>query len=557
MLLNLNILDLAVVKSLDLDLEKGMSVLTGETGAGKSILLTALGLALGDRADSGYVRPEAKRAEINLEFDLDDAPFARDWLAENELDDDDRCLIRRVVSDDGRSKAYINNRPVTLQSLQELSEKLVEIHGQHAHLTLLGADEQRRLLDAFAKNQPLLDRLNACYRQWHQAHRELSALRKASLDHSEREELLRYQLDELAQLDLAHFDYQALSDEHSKLANLGHILSSGQQQLDVLYENDQVSVLRMLGHCVSELTHLARFAPELNGVCSLLAEAQIQVEEAALDLRRFLELQEADPKRLEELESRIGMIQSLSRKHHAAPEDLPELAQKLAHELDNLTHSEERLGELEADVAKYLEQYRQLAVELTEKRRESATRLGQQISAMIKELGMPQGEFRVELSEPDSREPKPNGLDRIEFLVSANPGMPPKPLAKVASGGELARISLAIQVTTSSDRTTPTMIFDEVDSGIGGGIAEIVGQKLRSLSRDRQVMCVTHLPQVAAQAHHHLFVAKNQQTDITSSTVRVLDGEARILEVARMLGGVNLTENTLAHAREMLTLGNS
>jgi DNA repair protein RecN (Recombination protein N) len=557
MLLNLNILDLAVVKTLDLDLEKGMSVLTGETGAGKSILLTALGLALGDRADSGYVRPEAKRAEINLEFDLNDAPLAREWLAENELDDGDRCLIRRVVGEDGRSKAYINNRPVTLQSLQELSEKLVEIHGQHAHLTLLGADEQRRLLDVFAKNQPLLDQLNACYRQWHQAHRELAALKKASLDHSEREELLRYQLEELNQLDLAHFDYQALSDEHSKLANLGQILSSGQQQLDLLYENDQMSVLRMLGHCVNELTHLSRFAQELNGVCMMLSEAQIQIEEAALDLRRFLELQEADPKRLEDLENQIGAIQSLSRKHHVAPEDLPELAQTLTHQLDNLTHSEERIGELEADVVKHLEQYSRLAVELTDKRRDGAARLGQQISAMIKELGMPQGEFRVELTESDSREPKPNGLDKIEFLVSANPGMPPKPLAKVASGGELARISLAIQVTTSSDKTTPTMIFDEVDSGIGGGIAEIVGQKLRSLSRDRQVMCVTHLPQVAAQAHHHLFVAKNQQTDLTSSTVRMLDGEERILEVARMLGGVNITENTLAHAREMLTLGNS
>ncbi|MEC4750190.1 DNA repair protein RecN [Methylomicrobium sp. Wu6] len=557
MLLNLTIIDLAVVKTLDLELEKGMSVLTGETGAGKSILLTALGLALGDRADSGYVRPDAKRAEINLEFDLADAPLARGWLAENDLDDGEHCLIRRVVNEDGRSKAYINNRPVTLQSLQELSEKLVEIHGQHAHLTLLGADEQRRLLDAFAKNQPLLDKLNACYRQWHQAHRELAALKKASLDHSEREELLRYQLDELTQLDLAHFDYQALSDEHSKLANLGQILSAGQRQIDVLYENDQVSVIRMLGHCVNELNHLARFAPELNNVCSLLSEAQIQIEEASLELRRFLESQEADPKRLEDLDNQIGVIQSLSRKHHVAPEDLPELARKLAHELDNLTHSEERIGALEADVAKTLDQYRQLAAELTAQRQQAAARLGQQISAMIKELGMPQGEFRVELSELDGNEPKTNGLDKIEFLVSANPGMPPKPLAKVASGGELARISLAIQVTTSSDKTTPTMIFDEVDSGIGGGIAEIVGQKLRSLSQNRQVMCVTHLPQVAAQAHHHLFVEKNQETDITSSSVRVLDHEERVFEVGRMLGGVNLTENTLAHAREMLTLGNT
>ncbi|MGR8940451.1 MAG: DNA repair protein RecN [Gammaproteobacteria bacterium] len=556
MLLNLNIRDLAVVKSLDLDLDKGMSVLTGETGAGKSILLTALGLALGDRADSGFVRPDAKRAEINLEFDLSDAPNARDWLRENELDDEDHCLIRRVVNDDGRSKAYVNNRPVTLQSLQALSEKLVEIHGQHAHLTLLGIDEQRRLLDAFAKNQPLLDPLNACCRQWQQAHRELAALKKASFDHSEREELLRYQLEELSQLDLAHFNYEALSEEHSKLANLGQILSTGQRQLDVLYENDQVSVLRMLGHCVNELNHLARFAPELNNLCSLLSEAQIQIEEAALELRRFLDYQEADPKRMEDLENQIGMIQSLSRKHHVAPEELPELAQKLAHEIDNLTHSEERIAALEAEVAKYLAQYRRLATQLTERRQHAAASLGQQISAMIKELGMPQGEFRVELSASGGDEPKLQGLDKVEFLVSANPGMPPKPLAKVASGGELARISLAIQVTTSSDKTTPTMIFDEVDSGIGGGIAEIVGQKLRSLSRNRQVMCVTHLPQVAAQAHHHLFVAKNPHTDITSSTVRPLEDEERVLEIARMLGGVNLTENTLAHAREMLTTGN-
>lgn len=556
MLVNLNIIDLAVVKSLDLDLDKGMSVLTGETGAGKSILLTALGLALGDRADAGYVRPNSKRAEINLEFDLADAPEAQRWLQEHELDEGAHCLIRRVVNQDGRSKAYINNRPVTLQSLQGLSEKLVEIHGQHAHLTLLNNDEQRRLLDAYAKNQPLLDEANACYRQWQQADKELTRLLKAGVDRIEREELLRYQIDELQQLDLAHFSYAALSDEHGKLANLGQILTTGRELVDSLYENDQLSVNKMLSHSVSELTRIARFAPELSDIGALLSEAQIQAEEAAQQLRRFLESQEADPLRLDALESRLAAIHSLSRKHHVGPDELPEQLAKLEHELNGLTHSGERTEELKTAGAELLGQYRRLAQQLSAQRRLGGTKLQQQISAMIKELGMPQGEFLVELSTPDNETPKLNGNDKIEFLVSANPGLPPKPLAKVASGGELSRISLAIQVTTSNDKTTPTMIFDEVDSGIGGGIAEIVGQKLRSLSQNRQVLCVTHLPQVAAQAHCHLYVSKNNQSDITSSHVRILTDEDRVEEIARMLGGVNITANTLAHAQEMLTTGN-
>ncbi|MDP2097162.1 MAG: DNA repair protein RecN [Methylobacter sp.] len=552
MLLNLNIIDLAVVKSLDLDLEQGMSVLTGETGAGKSILLTALGLALGDRADSGYVRPDCKRAEINLEFDLADAPLAQLWLKDNELDAEQQCLIRRVVNADGRSKAYINNRPVTLQALQELSEKLVEIHGQHAHLTLLNPDEQRRLLDAYAKNQPLLDSVNACFRQWQQTSKELASLIKSSTDQSEREELLRYQLDELQQLDLANFSYAELSEEHAKLANLGQILSTGQTQVDLLYENDRQSVNHQLNQSLSELSHLAQFAPELNEICTMLSEAQIQVEEASLQLRRFLEAQEADPQRLDDIENRIGIIQNLSRKHHVSPDELPELVNKLEHELDSLAHSSERIEALTAASATLLADYQQQAAKLSAQRKLSGQKLQQQISAMIKELGMPQGEFLVDIAALDSATPKLNGKDKIEFLVSANPGLPAKPLAKVASGGELSRISLAIQVTTSSDKTTPTMIFDEVDSGIGGGIAEIVGQKLRSLSHNRQVMCVTHLPQVAAQAHHHLYVEKNNQTDVTSSSVRLLDTQERIEEIARMLGGIHITANTLAHAQEML-----
>jgi len=556
MLLNLNIIDLAVVKSLDLDLEKGMSVLTGETGAGKSILLTALGLALGDRADSGFIRPDCNRAEINLEFDLSDAQDALQWLKENDLDDEKHCFIRRVMSPDGRSKAYINNRPVTLQSLQELSEKLVEIHGQHAHLHLLNSDEQRRTLDFFGKHQLLLDSVSDCYRQWQSADKELARLMKSGTDQSRREELLSFQIEELNQLDLANFNYTALTEEHTRLANLEQIISVGQAQLDRLYENDEQSINRMLNRCLGELTQIARFAPELNDICALLSDAQIQTEEAALQLRRFLEFQEADPRHMERLENQLSIIQSLSRKHHISPDGLPELAVKLAQELDGITHSSERIEELQNKTARLLEQYRQLAAQLSKQRHESAAQLQQQISAMIKELGMPHGAFLVEISKPDKDTPQHYGLDRVNFLVSANPGLPPKPLAKVASGGELSRISLAIQVVTSNDKTTPTMIFDEVDSGIGGGIAEIVGQKLRALSHNRQVICVTHLPQVAAQAHQHLYVEKNNKSDVTSSTVRLLNREERIEEVARMLGGVTITTNTLAHAQEMLSTGN-
>ncbi len=555
MLLNLSIIDLAVVKSLDLDLEAGMSVLTGETGAGKSILLTALGLALGDRADSGYVRPDCKRAEVNLEFDLADAPNAQQWLKDNDLDNEQHCLIRRIVNQDGRSKAYINNRQVTLQYLQELSEKLVEIHGQHAHLTLLNPDEQRRLLDAYAKNQPLLDQVNHCYKQWLTAHKELSTLIKAGIDQSEREEFLRYQLEELQALNLATFNYAALSEEHSKLANFGQILSTGRAQVEVLYESDQQSVNQMLSHSASELNHIARYAPELNDICALLSEAQILTEEAALQLRRFLESQEADPQQLEQLENQIGVIQNLSRKHHVTPDQLLDVVNKINTELDNITHSGERIAGLTTETVALELQYQQLSTQLSEQRHVAAQKLQSQISVMIKELGMPQGEFLVAMSGLDATTPKLNGKDKIEFLVSANPGLPAKPLAKVASGGELSRISLAIQVTTANDKTTPTLIFDEVDSGIGGGVAEIVGQKLRSLSQYRQVMCVTHLPQVAAQAHHHLYVEKNNKSDITSSQVRLLQKEERVEEIARMLGGVTMTANTLAHAQEMLSLG--
>ncbi len=557
MLQNLTIIDLAVVKKLDLDLEKGMSVLTGETGAGKSILLTALGLALGDRADSGYIRPDCARAEIILQFDLSDSTIAKQWLQENDLDEEQGCFVRRVISQDGRSKAYINNRPVTLQSLQELSEKLVEIHGQHAHLTLLHAEEQRRLLDEYGKNRQLLKQVNDIYQNWDQARRELDQLTLDSQDKTAREELLRYQINELEQLDLENYDYQALSEEHARQANLGQILASGRIQLDLLYENEQQSVNQMLGHVINELIELTQFSPELNEMTELLTGAQIQIEESSLGLRRYLDSQEIDTQRLDWLESQIGMIQSFSRKHQVTPDELPELARNLTDELENLTHNAERIEELNSCVERLAAEYDELATQLSKKRNLTADKLQIEISSIIRELGMPQGDFEISITRQPGKSPKPNGLDKIEFLVSANPGLPAKPLAKVSSGGELSRISLAIQVATSSDRTTPTMIFDEVDSGIGGGIAEIVGKRLRLLSDNRQILCVTHLPQVASQAHHHLYVEKTSQDKMTSSNVRALSNQERVDEVARMLGGVTMTGHTIAHAKEMLEAGNS
>ncbi len=552
MLRNLTILDLAVVKHLQLDLTQGMSVLTGETGAGKSILLTAVTLALGERATPDYVRPHCTRAEVNLEFDLTNLPSAIEWLQENAFDEENhQCLIRRVINSDGRSKAYINNRPVTLQTLQRLTRQLVEIQGQHAHLKLLDNDEQRRLLDNYAKNTTLLTELNTCYTNWQHAQHQLEQLQGKHLDNTQREAFLRYQLDELESLHLEQVDYHELSDKHRKIANIEHILSTGQQQIDILYDQEK-SIHSQLKSSVKSMSGLLQFAPELTSVNTLLTEAQIQIEEAVYELRHFLEHQDADPSEFQEIEAQLAQLQALSRKHHVRPEDLLARKQSLEDELAHMSDDAERIVELEKLTTHWQALYVPLAETLSKQRKSSALQLQKHISTMMKELGMPNGEFLIDIHSQASTKPRLNGVDEVLFLISANVGLPPKPLSKVASGGELSRISLAIQVTTASDKTTPTLIFDEVDSGIGGGIAEIVGQKMRELSDNRQVLCVTHLPQVAAQAHQHLFVQKEHHTDMTASRVFLLTEQERVTETARMLGGVDLTEKTLAHAKEML-----
>ena len=554
MLKHIDIRDLVVVESLSLSFRSGLTVLTGETGAGKSILLTAFGLALGDRADSGMVRSGAQRAEINLGFDLCDCPDVLNWLRERDLADDDECWVRRLVTADGRSRAYINGSPVNLQSLQELGQGLVEIHGQHAHVQLTKSQEQRRLLDASAGCRDLAARVDSLYRQWRKLNDELERITRHASDRAARQELLEFQVEELEQFDLTALNYAELVEEHTRQANVGRILEVGQAELDSLYDHEAHSVSARLARSIHALAELCRLAPEFSDSLSLLQEAQVQVKEAALQLRRDLERQESDPAHLDWLEQRLADVHRLARKHQTRPETLSEHYATLKAELESLRSGAESTEKLRLDIAEIRESFDLAASELSRRREAGARQMEQRIAGIIRQLGMPQAAFVVAVQTDEAAGPTPVGADSVEFLVSANPGMPPRSLARVASGGELSRISLAIQVAALEGKTVPTLVFDEVDTGIGGGIAEVVGQKLRLLGEDRQVFCVTHLPQVAVQGHEHLLVEKRTLDEGTQSSVHALEGDLRTAEIARMLGGVKITDQTLAHAREMLSL---
>lgn len=554
MLTQLCIRDLAIVEKLELVFDRGFAVLTGETGAGKSILLNALSLGLGGKADAGLIRPGANRTEVSLTFDVRDAPAAACWLEENDLSETDECLIRRVITADGRSRAYVNSRQITLAALQELGSGLIEIHGQHAHVHLLQATEQRRLLDEAADNETLLQTAERLYQAYRKTQKELTELKIAAKDQSAREELLRFQIEELEQHAVSGLNYGALVDEHILQANVGRIVSLGQTQLDALYEEEQHSICARLSQSVHALAEITQLAPEFDECTQLLREAEVQVKEAASLLRRRLERLESDPARFDWLEQRLADIHRLARKHQIRPEALPEQLEKLGTELNGISHNAERIEHLQTELSHLLTEYAEVSAHLSRRRKETARKLAERISGKIQELGMPQGQFLIEVTESDNKTPNPSGNDSVEFLVSANPGLPPRPLAKVASGGELSRISLAIQVVATDSKTVPTLIFDEVDTGVGGRVAEIVGQKLRALGQNRQVLCVTHLPQVAALGHHHLLVEKNSTSGITQSTVHPLTQTERIQEIARMLGGVRVTPQTLAHAEEMLNL---
>lgn len=552
MLTHIHIRDFAIVERLELDLERGMTALTGETGAGKSILVEALGLALGDRADVGVIRHGADQAEIIAQFDLCDAADARDWLQQQDLAVDDECLLRRVVTAEGRSRAYINGRPAPVQSLRELGDLLVDIHGQHEHQSLLRRNTQRQLLDDYAANGDLLLQLDHVYRNWDQRQRELCELRSAAADRSARLDLLRFQVEELEAAALRAEEPAQIEEEHGRAANAGHLLETSQAAIAALYESDEDNIHDRLSRVHAELDGLCDLDASLTPVRELINDAMIQIQEAVDGLRTYVDRLDLDPSRLQWLEERLGLLHALSRKHHVAAEALPDVLTDLQAELQALDNADERLGGLQDEIDQLRSRYHELAAQLSRRRLDAARTLNRRVSAVIQELGMAGAAFEIAVESGTDAKPSATGLDRVEFQVRTNPGQPMKPLSKIASGGELSRFSLAIQVVLADSTRIASLIYDEVDTGIGGAVAEVVGRRLRSLGDSRQVLCVTHLPQVAAQAHHHLQVSKHHDAQSSGTRIAPLDHDARIEELARMLGGVEISAQTRAHAQEMI-----
>lgn len=553
MLVHLSVHNYAIVEHLDLELERGMTVITGETGAGKSIMLDALGLALGDRADSGVVRPGADKADILASFDLEDITEARAWLAERDLDSDGPCILRRVITREGRSRGYINGSPCPLGDLKVLGELLIDIHSQHEHQSLLKPDTHRRLLDEYAGSQELARQVQLAAQRWRQTRQELQRLSSSGDEQRARHQLLSYQLEELESLALGDNELEQLEQEHKTLSNAEQLLSACRQVLELCSESDAGNVLSALTASLNRLTAFTSQPGALGEAVNLLASAQIQVEEAVGELNRFIDHFDADPQRQQLLEERLDAIYSLARKHRVQPFELAELQQRLLEELESLNADDEAVERLGEELAAYARHYQEKATELSALRQQAANRLAEAVQTEMQTLGMPGGRFSIQLQAGNPEELQPHGLEQVEFLVSANPGQPLKSLAKVASGGELSRISLAIQVITAQTSRVPTLVFDEVDVGIGGPTAEVVGQLLRRLGERGQVLTVTHLPQVAAQGHHHLFVHKQRDSAETRTAVADLNTAQRVEEVARMLGGVDLTEESLQHARKMVT----
>lgn len=554
MLIQLTVSNYAIAERVELQFSKGMTALTGETGAGKSIVLDALGLAMGGRADAGAVRHGAERADINASFDISRIPEARQWLEAHELDDKEDCILRRTIRKDGRSKAFINGQPCPLSQLKELGGLLMDIHSQHQHQSLLRKDTHRKLLDEFAGAEQLADQARSAWKAWNATRQKLEQRRHNADEAEARLQLLRYQVEELDRLALEDGEQEALEQEQAQLSQADAVLHSSHQAA-LLCTEDDTSAAALVRQALQQLEQLPLEVPALADTLQMLNEAQIQISEAGDNLRRFVDDYEADPARLAEVEERLSAIYQMARKHRITPEELPELHQRLAAELAELDGGEGSLEQLEAELENLRKQFDELAAQLSAKREQAAMELDQRIARELAQLSMPNMQFVTHLSGNADNEPAPHGMEDIEFLVSANPGQPARPLAKVASGGELSRISLAIQVVVAQTSTTPTLVFDEVDVGIGGGTAEVVGRLLRSLGDNGQVLCVTHLPQVAAQCHQHLFVSKFTEKEATYSRIEALDDQGRISEVARMLGGVDMTEHTIAHAREMFVKG--
>ena len=547
MLTHLSISNYTIVSVLEMEFEGGMTVITGETGAGKSIMLDALGLCLGDRADPRAVRHDCDRAEIVAGFDIGAIPQALAWLQERDLCQGDECLLRRVITTEGRSRAYINGSTSTLQDCAELGEMLIDIHSQHAHQSLLRKPVQRQLLDAYAGHLPLARQLEQTASDWLRKRRELDLLTGARDEQTARAQLLAYQVEELDELELQDGEIVALEQEQKLLSNAEQILQGAHDALQLCDEQENGT-----RRALQLLTGDAHVGEAVANARDLLDSAAIQLGEARAEIQQYIDGVEIDPQRLLEVQRRLESIYDVARKHRVMPEVVSTLHQDLRDELRGLADGGQRIGQLEQDMADLAGRYAIDAAKLGKQRRSAAKKLVKKASEVLSSLAMSQCKLEIALSARESTDPHPHGGEDIEFLISTNPGAPTQPLGKIASGGELSRISLAIQVVTASTSTVPSMVFDEVDVGIGGAVAEVVGKLLRTLSGQTQVLCVTHLPQVAAQGHQHLQVTKTSDETSVQTNLSRLQDETRVQEIARMLGGVKITRQTLAHAREML-----
>ncbi|MBQ75511.1 MAG: DNA repair protein RecN [Gammaproteobacteria bacterium] len=549
MLTHLTISNFTLVQALDLSFGSAMTVVTGETGAGKSIMLDALGLTLGDRADSNLIATAANKAEINSTFSIAESGRAADWLRERDLTDDEcSVILRRVITRDGRSRGFINGVPTTISDMKIFGNLLIDIHSQHEHQSLLKKETQRRLLDEFGNLTREATELRQLFSQCQTCDKRLQDLINDIDEQSSRLQLLSYQAEELAELSIQTSESEQLELEQKQLANAETTLQKVQEAVSLCTSDDESSPLSSLSRALNLISDLddERILPILD----LLSSSRIQIEEATNDLEHYAQGCEVNPGKLELVESRLGKIYDIARKHRIQPAEIPELEQKIGQELAAIAHGEDEVDLLTTELASLKENYRERATDLSGKRRKVSATLEIQVSKKLAELGMAGAKFQIDL-KPISGDLNANGLEDVEFLISANPGQKPGPLREIASGGELSRISLAIQVVTANTSSVPTLVFDEVDVGVGGAVAEVVGMLLRELARQAQIICVTHLPQVAAQGHQHLVVTKDNQQAGTKIDVEVLSEIEKVKEIARMLGGVEMTDQSLAHAQEM------
>ena len=552
MLRSLQIRNFAIIDEIDITFNDGMTVLTGETGAGKSILIDALSLVLGERGSSNLIRNKEKRAEYTAEFEITNNKHALNWLIEKSLDNENECILRRTISPDGKSRSFINGNTVNLQSLKSLGDLLVDIHGQHFHQSLCKKNVQRDLLDHFGGLSVTKNKIKRIFNEWKELSDKLAKMIEGNTNKEDRIDLLSFQLKELDELALKSGEYDSLNSEFKKISNIEKINKGINSLIDCLQSNEITNVERMLNDSIKNIDTLATFDNSLEETKNLLSEAEINVSEAIGNLSRYGESIDYDNQKSREIEERINTIISLSRKHRVDPDELIDTKIQIEKELNALNNSQTSIDEAERHLSDLRKKYDDLASELTKKRSDSAKKLSRLVANSMNELGMADGIFKAEITA--SNNISQHGIDDITFYISANPGQKPQPLSNIASGGELSRMSLAIQVITSNGTNIPTMIFDEVDSGIGGAIAEVVGNKLKDLGQNKQVLCVTHLAQVASKGKSHLRINKLTDNKKTKIYATQLNPDERIEEIARMIGGIELTEKTREYAKEMLAL---